>query len=433
MTESEFNESANAVFAHIERVTAERSVAIKHTLSSSALKLEFADGQRIIVACDAQTQKISLASRLGNSEYQYSNGSWLSQQNGSELLAGFAELLNQVVNSNPLNAQPGRLNKISLLPSQPVTSHPQQSSSTIKTVLVFGLLGWLVYAAFQHYIDSRAQQAAQLADSADLSRSKCDASFPRNGTTHIFPASNIQPDNPANSEVTLQNDHRHPFLATFTAPQTVIPYLSVLIHAGQSARVGLPPGQYDLLLGVGSSWCNLSTGFSGGERIKLNTTLSVLQEQPVQLIAQSSGTGAADLQILIKSAAPQAEPPTVLFTGNGTMEIRQHRDGHYHISGTINDAPVTFMIDTGATLTSLSPDTAKRAGIVDCKQSTFKTANGAVTGCVASVAQLTLGNYQMQNINVAVMPNMQVDLLGMNVLNHFDISQANETMQLKSR
>ena len=433
MTESEFNESSTALFANIEQLAAERGVAIKRTLSSSALKLEFADGQRIIVARDAQTQKISLASRSGNTEYRYNNGGWLSPQDGSELLAEFAELLNQVVNSNPLNAQPGRLNKINLLPNQTATAPPQPGSSTIKTILVFGLLGWLIFTAFQHYIDSGVQQATQSAGEVSLSNNKCDTSFPRNGMTHIFPASNIQPDNPNNTEVTLQNDHGHPFLATFTAPRTVIPYLSVLVHVGQTAKVGLPPGQYDLLLGVGSSWCNLRTGFSGGERIKLNTTLSVLPEQPVQLIAQSAGTGAAELQIFIKSSAAQTEPPPVQFTGYGVMEIRQHSDGHYHITGTINDAPITFLIDTGASLTSLSPETAKRAGIVDCKQSTFKTANGTVTGCIAPVAQLTLGNYQMQNINVAVMPNMQVDLLGMNVLNHFDMTQANDTMRLSSR
>lgn len=438
MTESEFNELTATIFARIGQMAGDRGVAIKRTLSSSALKLEFADGQRIIINHDDRTHKIWLAARSGGIEYEYNGSNWISQQDGSELFAKLAELFHQHIHRNPVNAQPGKLVEINHAPAPSYISHEQENGSPIKKIVLLGLLAWGGYAGFQHFIHSNAPSSVHLAsieadDRANLSDNKCDAALPENGATHVFPASNIQQDSPSNTEITLQNDHGHAFMATFTAPKSVIPYLSVLVHAGQTARVGLPTGQYDLLFSVGNSWCNSRTGFADGQRIKLNTTLTVVPLQPVQLIAQSSGSNAADLQLFIKSSVPPSEPPAFKFIGNGVMEIRRHSDGHYHITGAINGSPVTYLIDTGASLTSLSTKTAKLAGIHDCKPSTFRTASGTIAGCIAMVPELTIGSFQMQNVAVAVMPNMEVDLLGMNVLSHFEMKQIDGVMHLSYR
>ncbi len=438
MTESEFNESTAAVFAHIGQMASDSGVAIKRTLSSSGLKLEFADGQRIIINYDSRTHKIWLAARSGGIEYGYNGSNWLSQPDGNELFAKIAELFHQHITSNPLNTKPGKVVEINSAPAVSYTSHENETGSPIKKIVLLGLLAWGGYLGFQHFnrsVTPSSTYDTNIAanNSARLSDSKCDATMPENGTTHVFPASNIQQDSPSNSEITLQNDHRHSFMATFTAPKTVIPYLSILVHAGQTAKVGLPSGQYDLLFSVGNSWCNSRTGFLDGQEIKFNRTLTVLPLQPVQLTAQSSGSSAADIQLFIKSSAPQSEPPAFKFIGNGVMEIPRHSDGHYHITGSINGSPVTYLIDTGASLTSLSARTAKLAGIRDCKPSTFRTASGTITGCVAMVPELTIGSFQMQNVAVAVMPDMEVDLLGMNVLSHFEMKQVDGVMRLSYR
>ena len=446
MTASEFialpdAASADAVFARIEQMAAARGVAIRKTLSGSTLKLEFADGQRIIINHDTQSHKIWLAAHSAGDEYSYNGSHWVSQQEHGELFARLDGIISQLIQSNHLNARPGKLINIERpsFHTAPLAEVADQrpGASPLKKLAVLGLLAWLGYAGFQHYAHKGAPADGQLASftsAADnVSDSKCDARFPPNGATHIFPAGNIQPDHPNNTEVTLQNDHSHSFMAIFTAPKSVIPYLSVLVQARQSARISLPAGQYDLMFSVGNTWCNLRTGFANGQRIKLSGSLTVLPEQAVRLSAQSSGSNAAEFQIFINSAAPETLPPATQFTGNGVMEILKHRDGHFHIAGTINGAAVTYLIDTGASLTSLTRETAQRAGIVDCKPSTFKTANGSVTGCIALVPQLTIGNYQMQNVNVAVMPNLDVDLLGMNMLGHFAITQANGVMRLSSR
>ncbi|MDO8414547.1 MAG: TIGR02281 family clan AA aspartic protease [Gallionellaceae bacterium] len=429
MTESDFNELTAAVAERIAQLARNSGVVIKHTLNGTAVKLEFADGQRILISPDILTRKIWLAAGSVGMEYSYSGERWLAQQDGSELYAKFAELLHQVIHSNPLNTRPGKLLAASHSASL-VFTEPDENSHPLKKIAVLGLLAGLGYAGFQHFSAMTPHETSLVAESA---LSKCDATFPANGASYIFPAAPIQQGNPDNTDITLQNDHGHSFLASFTAPKTVIPYLSVWVQSGQSTHVGLPAGQYDMLLSLGNSWCNLHSGFLGGERIKLNTTLNVLAQQPLQLIAQSAGVSATDFQIIIKSSAPPAEPPPFRFIGNGVMEIRQHTTGHYHIAGAVNGTPLTFMIDTGASLTSLSTETAQSAGIRDCKPATFNTANGTVTGCTALAAQLTIGGYQLQNVNIAVMPNMAVNLLGMNVLNNFDMTQNNGVMHLSHR
>lgn len=307
-----------------------------------------------------------------------------------------------------------------------------ESGSPLKTFLLLALLAGLGYAAFQHF-SHKAPAGDSLAGLDIPGGGKCDGTFPNNGSTHIFPASKIQPDNPNDTEVTVKNDHHHPFLAIFTAPKSVIPYLSVLVQANQSASIRLPAGEYDLMFSTGRTWCNLRSGFSDGHQVKLNTSVSVPQQQPVQISAQSAGSGTSDFQIFLRSSAPEAPPPPTLFSGDGTMEIRQHRDGHFHITGAINGSPVSYLVDTGASLTSLSQATADRVGVTDCKPASFRTASGTISGCVGRVAQLTIGNYQLENAAVAVMPNMEVELLGMNVLSHFQISQTNGVMRLAKR
>ncbi|HEX8402186.1 MAG TPA: aspartyl protease family protein, partial [Allosphingosinicella sp.] len=46
-----------------------------------------------------------------------------------------------------------------------------------------------------------------------------------------------------------------------------------------------------------------------------------------------------------------------------TMRIRQSDDGHFWVEARLNGKPVRFLVDSGATTTSISVATAHRAGI----------------------------------------------------------------------
>src|SRR5512142_2318991 len=115
------------------------------------------------------------------------------------------------------------------------------------------------------------------------------------------------------------------------------------------------------------------------------------------------------------------------------MEVPRNANGHFYLPGTVADVPVTFMVDTGASVTSISSDIASQAGIHNCKEVQFQTANGQATGCLALVPRMTLGNFVLENITVAVMPNLETNLLGSNVLRNFQISQSDSSMLIGRR
>jgi len=98
-------------------------------------------------------------------------------------------------------------------------------------------------------------------------------------------------------------------------------------------------------------------------------------------------------------------------------------DGHYYLTLQVNDVPVLFMIDTGASQIVLSRQDATRAGF-NLEGIVFSgranTANGRIPTAPVRIARLGLGTTTAQNI-AAVINGGEMDhsLLGMEFLNGF--------------
>jgi len=96
------------------------------------------------------------------------------------------------------------------------------------------------------------------------------------------------------------------------------------------------------------------------------------------------------------------------------------RDGHFWITARLNGVPQRLLVDTGATLTALSPDLAAEAGVEPLPMREpvlLRTANGTVSARIATVKELRLGNVVARNLDVVVAPGMeQTSVLGMNFL-----------------
>lgn len=435
MTESTGNEPSSALFARIQLMVTERDVDIRQILIGNSLRLEFADGQRILINFDAQTHNVWLAARSGGIEFIHCNGIWRAHDQ-SEFFSKLRDCIEQTISSNPLNARAPSAQATQTARPATVIYYETRESHVLRNVLIALLAAVLGFWAAQRL--SRPQEARNTTGQTPtlaLNRlnNLCEGSFPANGNITVFPESGLRADGPNDPEITLKNDHAHPVLLILSAPQTAIPAISVLIHARQSTTLHLPAGQYDMMFSVGNTWCNPRSGFTEGHLMKFDKPLVVQMDKPVQLAMQSSGAGIEDFQLFIKTANPEANLPPPTFTGDGSMEVQRQTNGHFYLPGTIDNIPVVFMVDTGASVTSISSELARQAGIRNCKEVQFQTANGSATGCIALVPHMTLGNFVLENITVAVMQNLETNLLGANVLRNFQISQSDSSMLIGRR
>lgn len=110
--------------------------------------------------------------------------------------------------------------------------------------------------------------------------------------------------------------------------------------------------------------------------------------------------------------------------------LRQQYNGHYFVDAAINNVPLVFAIDTGASLVTLPERVASSAGI-KCEAVTFmETVNGRAKACTCVIAMLKLGDFSMTDVKCVIAPNLSQALLGNNVLSRFKIRQHNGEMRI---
>ena len=102
------------------------------------------------------------------------------------------------------------------------------------------------------------------------------------------------------------------------------------------------------------------------------------------------------------------------------VRIRMSRDGHFWASVRIGDVERRMLIDSGATITAVSEDTAREAGI-EARDALvpvmLKTANGVVRAKTATVPELRFGTIVARGLPIVVSPAFgDINVLGMNFL-----------------
>lgn len=138
--------------------------------------------------------------------------------------------------------------------------------------------------------------------------------------------------------------------------------------------------------------------------------------------AQSQGylTGrwAEEGAVVTPDDAPSVLPKA--RTEGQALRIPVAPDGHYWVEATINGTSARFLIDSGATVTALSENTARAAGLnydVGEPGVIMTTANGKVTAKRSSIATLAIGPISASDLPVVVSPTFgEVNVIGMNML-----------------
>lgn len=112
--------------------------------------------------------------------------------------------------------------------------------------------------------------------------------------------------------------------------------------------------------------------------------------------------------------------------------ITLHADAAGHFTGNvlINNYSMPFMVDTGATVTTIPMNLAVAARLPLGKQIETSTANGRSFAKLTQVGSLKLGTAEIKNIEAHVNQHLEQVLIGMNTLKYFTLNQTAESMTL---
>ena len=113
--------------------------------------------------------------------------------------------------------------------------------------------------------------------------------------------------------------------------------------------------------------------------------------------------------------------------------LKRNRYGHYVTQGKINNHPVTFLLDTGASDISIPDKIARKLKLKYGQERRYQTANGIIIGNLTLLNQVSIGKIQLRNIRASINPKMDHDeiLLGMSFLKNIEFTQRGDTLILR--
>lgn len=132
----------------------------------------------------------------------------------------------------------------------------------------------------------------------------------------------------------------------------------------------------------------------------------------------------------------QQNPNQVLSAANvdlGTpVVLKRNRQGHYVASGLVNEQPIVFLLDTGATVISVPENIAERIGLEKGSAVQVGTANGSIEVYSTLIDRVQLGHIVLTNVRGHINPYMngETALLGMSFLKHLELQQSGDTLEL---
>ena len=106
------------------------------------------------------------------------------------------------------------------------------------------------------------------------------------------------------------------------------------------------------------------------------------------------------------------------------LRVKMAPDGHFWVIATINGVTARMLIDSGATVTAISQQTAHEASVETgsgIAPVMLRTANGVAPAKTGSIEELRVGNIVARNLRIVTAPGLGgLDVLGMNFLSRLD-------------
>ncbi len=132
---------------------------------------------------------------------------------------------------------------------------------------------------------------------------------------------------------------------------------------------------------------------------------------------------AALLPDIASSSRPERQPATSAPRASGavsnTIVYTANERGHVVLDAAVNGAPIRMLVDTGASLVTLTPADARAAGINPASlmfSGHVQTANGAASMAPVTLREIRIGQLSIFDVPAGVLEHLNVSLLGMSFL-----------------
>jgi aspartyl protease family protein len=172
-------------------------------------------------------------------------------------------------------------------------------------------------------------------------------------------------------------------------------------------------------------------------------TLSVGQVTPegVRLISATSESAVVEVGGRRQTLAPgQSTHIGSGASGSGQSQAKLTADsgGHFFTAATVNGISLKFLVDTGASLITLSSSDAKSAGVnyLSGQKAALMTANGLIPAYRVKLDTVRLGDITLNNVDGIVVEGNSLGgfgLLGMSFLNRVEMRREGDQMTLIRR
>lgn len=134
---------------------------------------------------------------------------------------------------------------------------------------------------------------------------------------------------------------------------------------------------------------------------------------------------------LVNLDEQRREPAVYQAPMANTARIARAEDGHYWAIGDVDGRSVQFLVDTGATAVSLTPDDARNLGIDPRTlryDSEVITAQGRTRAAAVRLPRLSVDGATVTNVEALVIEKgLQTSLLGMSYLGRLSRFEASPT------
>lgn len=134
--------------------------------------------------------------------------------------------------------------------------------------------------------------------------------------------------------------------------------------------------------------------------------------------------GGAFLGVPVVAGVAMAAQASAQAVRGGEIRVPLAEDGHYWVEALVNGTPQRFLIDTGATYTTLSSEAAQDAMVqpdAEAEKINLHTANGDAPASMGAIGSLDVGPLHASDMATIIAPAIgTTNVLGMNFLSSLE-------------